>query len=54
MDNLIKQIYRVDLNLQEMQQLTRNNASIVLYDNLTINDNILDVINEYVCKIDLN
>ena len=44
MDQLIKSIYRVDLNLQEMRQLTRNNASIVLYDNLTINDNILDVI----------
>ena len=39
MDQLIKSIYRVDLNLQEMRQLTRNNASIVLYDNLTINDN---------------
>ena len=44
MDTLIKSIYRVDLNLEEMQQLTRNKARIVLYDNLTVNDNILDVI----------
>ena len=44
MDELVKQIYKVDLNLDEVQALTRGKAKIILYDNLTIDDNILSVI----------
>ena len=44
MDELIKQLYKVDLNLDEVRALTRNKANIIMYDDLTIDDNILKVI----------
>jgi len=44
MDELIKQLYKVDLNLDEVRALTRNTANIIMYDDLTIDDNILKVI----------
>ena len=44
MDELIKQLYKVDLSLDDVQALTRSKAKIILYDNLTIDDNILTVI----------
>jgi len=44
MDELIKQLYKVDLTLDDVQALTRNKANIIMYDDLTIDDNILKVI----------
>ena len=44
MDELIKQLYKIDLNLDEVRALTRNKANIIMYDDLTIDDNILKVI----------
>jgi len=44
MDELIKQLYKVDLTLDDVQALTRNTANIIMYDDLTIDDNILKVI----------
>ena len=44
MDALVKQIYRVDLTLDDVQALTRHKANIIMYDDLTIDDNILNVI----------
>ena len=40
MDELIKQIYKVDLTLNDVQALTRQKANIIMYDDLTIDDNI--------------
>lgn len=44
MDNLIKSIYVDDLDLVDVKTLTNNKCPIVLYDNLDINDDILEVI----------
>lgn len=44
MDELIKQLYKVDLTLDDVNALTRNKAKIIMYDDLTIDDNILKVI----------
>ncbi len=44
MDELIKQLYKVDLTLDDVQALTRDKANIIMYDDLTIDDNILKVI----------
>ncbi len=44
MDELIKQLYKVDLTLDDVQALTRGKANIIMYDDLTIDDNILKVI----------
>ena len=44
MDELIKQLYKVDLTLNDVQALTRGKAKIILYDDLTTDDNILNVI----------
>ncbi len=44
MDQLIKQLYKVDLTLDDVQALTRNKANIIMYDDLTTDDNILNVI----------
>ncbi len=44
MDELIKQLYKVDLTLNDVQALTRGKANIIMYDDLTIDDNILKVI----------
>ena len=44
MDELIKKIYKVDLTLNDVQALTRQKAKIIMYDDLTINENILNVI----------
>ena len=44
MDELIKSIYKVDLTLNDVQALTRGAAKIIMYDDLTIDDNILKVI----------
>ena len=44
MDELVKSVYKVDLTLNDVQALTRQKAKIIMYDDLTINDNILNVI----------
>jgi len=44
MDELIKSVYKVDLTLDDVQALTRHKANIIMYDDLTIDDNILNVI----------
>ncbi len=40
MDELIKQLYKVDLTLDDVNALTRNKANIIMYDDLTTDDNI--------------
>ena len=44
MDELVKSVYKVDLTLNDVQALTRNTSKIIMYDDLTIDDNILKVI----------
>ena len=46
MDNLIKQVYVNDLNLQDVKLLTREKVPVILYDNLTINDDILNLLSK--------
>ncbi len=44
MDNLIKQVYVNDLNLQDVQGLTRNKVPVILYDDLTTESDIISLL----------
>ena len=44
MDNLIKQVYVNDLNLQDVKLLTRDKAPVILYDDLTTDSDIISLL----------
>ena len=44
MDNLIKQVYVNDLNLQDVKLLTRDKAPVILYDDLTTESDIISLL----------
>ncbi len=44
MDKLIENIYSKDLNGIDVQYLTNGKSKVLLYDDITVNDNILDLI----------
>ena len=44
MDKIIKSVYNLDLTGNDVQYLTRDKSKVVLYDTLTPDDNILDII----------
>ena len=46
MDTLIKNIYSRDLTGVDVQYLTNGKSKVLLYDDITVNDNILDLIGE--------
>ena len=46
MDKLIRKVYINDLSLQDVKDLTRDKVPVILYDNLNINDDILNIIGE--------
>ena len=46
MDSLINQIYINDLDLLDVKSLTRQKVQVILYDNLTINDDILNLLSK--------
>lgn len=44
MDKLIESVYSKDLNGVDVQYLTRGQSKVLLYDDITVDDNILDLI----------
>ena len=44
MDKIIKSVYNLDLTGNDVQYLTRGKSKVVLYDTLTPDDNIIDII----------
>ena len=44
MDKLIQDVYSKDLTGVDVQYLTRGKSRVLLYDTITVNDNILDLI----------
>ena len=46
MDNLIKSIYINDLDLNDVKALTRDKVPVILYDDLSINDDILNLLSK--------
>ena len=44
MDKIIKSVYNLDLTGNDVAYLTRGKSKVVLYDTLTSDDNIIDII----------
>ena len=44
MDKIIKSVYNLDLTGNDVTYLTRGKSKVVLYDSLTTDDNIIDII----------